>query len=162
MSPSTTQGSLVAAPTIRRSRAVNWGTRKRAPDRWKGWLFPLALLGVLGSATILFALLAPLPHRVSESFTISIAEGGLCEGGPNITSSRGGPFAFSWSTNSTTAGGSLSLEPATGPAVYSMDGVEGTGEVQLDSGVVYSFFFCGSATEHVQISGTLTYDAPLI
>jgi hypothetical protein len=59
-------------------------------------------------------------------------------------------------TNDSIAAGSLSI------GSYSMTGAEGSGSVQVLSGEVYSFFFCGSAKDYVQISGAITYGAPLV
>jgi hypothetical protein len=162
MRPSASQSSPAAATPIERSAHVDPGDRKGGSSRLAAWAFPLAVAGILSSGAILFATLVPVPHRIPESVTISVAEGGLCKGGPNITTPRDGTFEFSWMTNDTMPGGSLSFEPNTGLTVYTGDGTQGTGDVQVLSGEVYSFFFCGSAKEYVQISGAITYGAPLV
>jgi hypothetical protein len=130
--------------------------RNKSPGRFTSWIFPLAVAGILGTGAILFSILVPVPHRIPESFTISVARAGICEPGPNFTTPRDGTLEFSWMTNDSIAAGSLSI------GSYSMTGAEGSGSVQVLSGEVYSFFFCGSAKDYVQISGAITYGAPLV
>jgi hypothetical protein len=162
MRPSASQSSPAAATPNEWSAHVDWGAPKKGPSRFATWIFPLAVAGILGTGAILFSTLVPVPHRIPESLSISVARAGLCQNGGNITTPRDGTFAFSWMTNTSSSETSIDLTPNKGVTIYDSGGTSGTGSVELLAGYVYSFSFCASSLESVLISGTITYGAPLL
>jgi hypothetical protein len=139
--------------------------RSRLGPGLRTWLSIVAMVVVLGVGLLVLLSVLPVRHQLPETFRIGEYTGPGCEESPTITSPADGSLKFSWTTNDsrsvTVYVNRGQAGPGEGLTVYSATGTNGSGDIQILTGYYYGFDMCSPPTT-VQVTGTLSYDAPIL